>query len=394
MMDIKEDIAGIVDALSGELLALSHAIHAHPEMAFEERQAVKLQKELLEQHGFEFESNFCGLETAYKAIFKFGKKGERVPTIAFIAEYDALKGIGHACGHNVIAASAIGAGIALSQSPGVEADILVIGTPAEESGGGKVLLVEMGAFDDVDFALMIHPEFRNIIGRGGIAATHLRVEFSGRPSHAVEPHKGINALIPLIEFFNGLNALRKSWPQGYIITGIITDGGQAPNVIPGHSEAIFVPRAPTVEGLKEMLADLERLAYACASITGASARMEVSAIYAERNPNMTMGRRFMENMKRLGVTMMLADETVVHGSSDIGNVSMVIPTIHEYLAIDDEAATHSEAFKEAAISPRGDGVVLSGAKGMAMTAWDLADDAAFREEVLEEFRRTTTGGKV
>ncbi len=386
---MKNDILKHVDGLREELLALSHAIHAHPETAFREHRAVAFQKEVLERHGFAFEGNFCGLETAYRAAFGTGRPG---PRVAILAEYDALAGIGHACGHNIIASAAVGAGIALSTTDGACGEIVVMGTPAEEGGGGKVLLVERGAFEGVDFAMMIHPEFRNIYGRGGIAATHLRVEFTGRASHAVEPKKGINALIPLLEFFNGINALRQNWPHGHVLTGIITDGGQAPNVIPGHTEATFVPRAPTVRGLKEMLADLERLARACASITGAAAQVHVSTVYAERYPNIAMGERFRDNMAELGVTVMRADETVAKGSSDIGNVSMIVPTIHEYVAIDDSAATHSEAFREAAASPRGDEAVLLAAKGMAMTAFDLMTDGALREKVRGEFN-AISGGK-
>jgi amidohydrolase len=391
---MKDLILASVDNLRDELIELSHNIHTHPETSFQERQAVAFQKEILERHGFTFEPSFCGLETAYRATFQLRADHKREkdssamdlgPCIAFLAEYDALEGIGHACGHNIIAASAVGAGVALSKLNGLSGEVLVIGTPAEERGGGKVLLVEQGAFENVDFVMMMHPEFRNIYGRGGIAATHIRVEFNGKSSHAVEPGKGINALIPLLEFFNGLNALRQNWPHGHVITGIITNGGQAPNVIPGHTEALFVPRAPTCDGLKGMLADLERLASACASITGASAQMHTAVIYAERYPNITLGERFRDNMAQLGVSMMIADETVAQGSSDIGNVSMVVPTIHEYLAIVDGATTHSNAFREAATSPRGDEVILLAAKGMAMTACDLLTDVTLRDAVRKEF---------
>ncbi len=385
----KNDLIALVDGTREELVRLSHRIHSHPELAFEEHQAVTFQKEVLESHGFSFEGNYCGLETAYKATFKGHASG---PRIAFLAEYDALAGIGHACGHNIIAASAVGAGVALSKlMEELNGDVVVMGTPAEEGGGGKVLMVEKGAFEDIDFVLMMHPEFRNIYGRGGIAATHLRVEFTGKASHAVEPQKGINALIPLIEFFNGINALRQNWPQGHILTGIITDGGQAPNVIPGHTEASFVPRAPTIKGLKGMVADLERLAALCAGMTGAQTQVHTSVIYAERYPNIAMGERFKDNMALLGQSMMLADETVAKGSSDIGNVSMVVPTIHEYLAIVDDATTHSEAFRDAAVSSRGDDAIQLASKGMAMTAYDLLTDASFRKAVCKEFQTSVPG---
>jgi amidohydrolase len=378
-------IEKIAEELRSELLELSHTIHANPELAFEERQAVVFQKELLEKHGFKVETPFCDLPTAYRASFPGKKEG---PVIAFIAEYDALRDIGHACGHNIIASVAAGAAIALSKTvPELPGEIQVIGSPAEESGGGKVFLVERGAFQNVDFALMIHPGTENLYGRGGIAATHVDVEFFGKASHAVEPRKGVNALTSMLEYFNSLNGLRQTWDKGHVLTGIITNGGKAPNVVPDYTSASFVPRSPSKKGLLLILEDMERAAKSAALLTGADFAMKYDVIYAERHPNITMGERFRDNMAKLGETVVFADARIPLGSSDIGNVSLELPTIHEYIAIaDDSTTSHSDRFREAAVSPRGDEAVLLGAKALAMTAWDIFTDEELRKKSIAEYR--------
>lgn len=378
---MREKIIEAVDAIREEIIGLSHDIHANPELGFEEHKAVSFQKKILEKHGFSFESPYCELDTAYISR-RNGSGGCRV---AFIAEYDALSGVGHGCGHNIIASSAVAAAIALSKID-TTANIVVVGAPAEESGGGKVLLVDRGGFDGIDFAIMMHPGTRNLYGRGGIAATQLQVEFFGKSSHAVEPRKGINALTSMIEFFNSINALRQTWKKGHVLTGIITDGGKAPNVIPDYTAAKFVPRGVCKEDLDEVLADMENAAKAAAALTGAGYSFKYGVIYAERYPNIKMGERFRDHVGALGETVYLADESVPLGSSDIGNVSRIMPTIHEYIKIADESTgSHSELFREAARSPRGDEAVMIAAKGMALTAHDLFTDGKFRDEVLKEF---------
>jgi amidohydrolase len=378
-------IEKIAEELRSELLGLSHIIHANPETAFEEHKAVVFQKELLEKHGFKVETPFCDLPTAYRASFPGRKDG---PVVAFIAEYDALRDIGHACGHNIIASVAAGAAIALSKAAQeLQGEIQVIGSPAEETGGGKVFLVERGAFHNVDFAMMIHPGTENLYGRGGIAATHVDVEFFGKASHAVEPRKGINALTSMLEYFNSLNGLRQTWDKGHVLTGIITNGGKAPNVVPDYTSASFVPRSPTKKGLFLILEDMERAAKAVALLTGAEYAMKYDVVYAERHPNIALGERFRDNMSKLGETVVFADARIPLGSSDIGNVSLELPTIHEYIAIaDDSTTSHSDRFREAAVSPRGDEAVLLGTKALAMTAWDVFSDPELRERAIAEYR--------
>ena len=381
---MKERILKRADELKGELLRLSHDIHAHPETSFEEFRAAAWQKELLEKHGFEVEAPFCSMETAFRAVKKSGKPG---PTVAFLSEYDALNGLGHACGHNIIAASSVGAGLALaSVLDEAGGEVQVVGTPGEEGGGGKVFMVERGAFDSVDFALMMHPSTKNIIGRGGLAAQGVRVEFKGRSAHSATPDKGINALTSLIALFNGIDTLRQVWPNSAKINGIVTKGGSASNIIPELAEALFTVRASTKKELVAMFADLRRVADAAARLTGAEVVVEGEPVYAERYSNSVMGEAFKKNMETLGEPMEYPDPKERVGSSDVGNVSLEIPTIHEYLAIaDPSVAGHTAEFREASLSPRGDDVVLLAAKGLALTGWDLLTDELLREAAKAEY---------
>ncbi|MGI6783393.1 MAG: amidohydrolase [Aminivibrio sp.] len=383
---MKERIKCRVDEIGKELVALSRRIHENPETAFEERRALAWQVELLKKHGFEVEAPFCGLETAFRAVKKGAPGG---PVVAFLSEYDALKGAGHACGHNIIAASSAGAGIALAGAlGGMAGEVRVIGTPGEEEGGGKVYIAERGGFDDVDFALMVHPSTKNLIGRGGLAAQTVKAVFRGKSAHSAIPEKGVNALTALIAFFNGIDTLRQTWPNAAKINGIITRGGSAPNIIPDEAEALFTVRASRKKELTAMYRDLERVAEGAAAFTGATFTLEGDPAYAERYPNSAMGEAFRKNMEDLGEVMNYPDPEERVGSSDVGNVSLLLPTIHEYLAIAEEGvAGHSPEFREASASPRGDEVVLLAAKGLALTGWDLLADEGLRAAAAEEYRR-------
>lgn len=383
---MKNRIRNRVEEIRQELLQLSHNIHGCPETAFEEHRAALWQKELLERHGFTVEMPFCGMETAFRAV-KRGQEGG--PVVAFLSEYDALKGLGHACGHNIIAASAVGAGIALASAlEDIAGEVQVIGTPGEEEGGGKIYMVERGCFAGVDFALMVHPNTKNLIGRGGLAAQGVRVEFLGRAAHSAVPDKGVNALTSLIAFFNGIDTLRQTWPNSAKINGIITRGGTASNVIPDLAEACFTVRASTKKELIAMYRDLNRVAEAAAMVTGAAFILEGEPVYAERYPNAAMGEAFKRNMESLGEIMEYPDPRERVGSSDVGNVSLELPAIHEYLAIaDTSVAGHTAEFREAAVSPRGDDVVVLAAAGLALTGWDLLTDGDLREAAREEYRR-------
>ncbi len=385
MQDGKALIQSCLDQAREELVALSHKIHETPELAYEEYHARDWQVELLRKYGFAVEAPYGGLETAFRASIRTGEG----PRLAFLAEYDALPGMGHACGHNIMAASAAGAGLALAramQACGVAGEVLVIGTPGEESKGGKVHLLDHGAFDNVDFALMMHPGGKNLIGRGGLAAQTLTVKYRGKPAHSAIPEKGINALTPLIALFNTIDMFRQTWPDSARCNGAILSGGKAGNIIPDYAEARFAVRAAKKKQLMTMMDEIRDAARRCARITGAEVELSEELLYAERYPNLVMGELFKANMESLGETMHYPDPTARTGSSDFGNVSMNLPAIHEYLAIaPSSVGGHTEGFCEASRSARADDVVLLAAKGLAMTGWDLAASPEKRAEARKEF---------
>jgi amidohydrolase len=377
-----------VDEARSELLTLSHDIHSNPELGFEERKAAEWQTALLKKNGFTVEKPYCGLETAYRASRRFG--GRPGTRIAFMAEYDALAGFGHACGHNIIAASAVGAGIALAAGleGGTDAgcEVAVIGTPGEEGNGGKVYLVDHGAFDQVDFALMMHPSTKSVIGRSALAAQGVTVRYKGRPAHSASPEKGVNALTSLIAFFNAVDMRRQVWPDTGRCNGIITEGGKASNIIPHSAEGKFTVRAGTKRELTAMVEDMRQAAGAAARLTGAEMEFDVSPLFTERYPNITIGERFKAHLEEMGETVEYPNPKARVGSSDVGNVSMVVPTIHDYIAIAPESVLgHTDEFREAAKSPRADEVVLLAAKALALTGWDLATDAELRAKARMEF---------
>jgi amidohydrolase len=385
---LKQTIIQAVDAAKNDLLTLSHNIHANPELGFEETKAAAWQTALLAKYGFKVETPYGGLATSYRATFKGKSPG---PRIAILAEYDALAGVGHACGHNIIASSAVGAGIGLASiMRELAGEVVVIGTPAEEGGSGKVILVEKGAFADVNYAMMMHPSTQNVIGRGGLAAVTLKVEYIGKATHSSGPEKGINALTSLIGLFNNINALRGMWKlkEGSNVNGIITAGGVASNIIPEFAAAKFTARAYTRRYLLKMIEDIKVAAQSAALLTGAEYKMEVGLISAERYPNLAMGETFKANMETLGEAMNYPDPQESLGSSDVGNVSIIVPTIHDYLYIaSKDVNSHSVEFREAAASKRGDDVVLLAAKGLAMTAYDIFTDGALRERIAAEFAK-------
>jgi amidohydrolase len=336
------------------------------------------------------ERGVAELPTAFVATTRGAQTGG--PTIAFLAEYDALPGLGHACGHNIIGTAATGAALAMhairQQIPGT---IKLIGTPAEERGGGKVIMAERGVFDQVDAAMMIHPGVKAMTTRGSLASNKLRFEFLGRAAHAAAaPDLGINALDACIQTFNNINALRQHLTPDVRIHGIITHGGDAPNIVPKYAAAEFSVRAATSDASFVVVEKVIRCAEAGALAAGAELKVRHLTHYANRLANPTLARLFAGNIGALGerVEEPAPDERM--GSSDMGNISHLMPAIHPYVTIADPGTGgHTPEFAVAAASERGNQALLRAAKALAMTAVDLLTQPELMDQAQHEFQQMT-----
>ena len=386
--ELKARVQEYIDEIGPMLLEISRTIHANPELAFEEYESMALLADTAERHGYSVDRGVAGLETAFVATSAGTEPG---PTVALVAEYDALPGLGHACGHNIIGTAATGAALALqalrSELPGT---FKLVGTPAEERGGGKVIMVERGVFDGIDAAMMIHPGTKAMTTRGTLASNKVEFEFFGQSAHAAAtPDQGINALDACIQTFNNINALRQHLTPDVRIHGIITHGGDAANIVPAYTAASFSVRASTSERAFEVLQKVIRCAEAGALAAGATVKHKHLNHYANRIANPTMARLFGDNIGPLGENVQepLPDERM--GSSDMGNVSQVVPAIHPYVVIADPGVSgHTPEFAAAAVSPRGDAALLRAAKAMAMTAVELLTQPETMAQVQQEFAET------
>jgi amidohydrolase len=374
----------VLAELGPTLTELSADLHAHPELAMAEHHAAARLSGLLEQEGFAVERGVAGLPTAF-----VGSVGRGAPVIAFLCEYDALPGVGHGCGHNLIAAGGIGAALALHRALGDDfaGTIRCIGTPGEEGAGGKIIELAAGVFDDVDAALMFHPGDKSLPWRHATACVHLDVTFHGVASHAAgSPTKGRSALAAVIQLFVALDSLRQFIPESNRVHGIITDGGQAVNIVPERASAALMARALTQDGVQKLLSRMRACIDAAAAATGTSVEVSVGEVYAERKNNHTIATRLAGHMARLGEPM---QEPVLRGgtgSSDIGNVSLVLPAIHPYLGIAERGTPgHSHAMATAAGSPVAQERMLHMAEALAATGADLLAEKDLWTAVREEF---------
>ncbi|MGG1572521.1 M20 family metallopeptidase [Fictibacillus sp. NRS-1165] len=379
----KEAILAAVDARDAELREISLKIHAHPELSFNEYQAMKWLTEPLEKAGFHVEKGISNLETSFRATWE-GKSGG--PTVAILAEYDALAGLGHGCGHNIIGTSAVGAALALKDTyPDLPGKIVVLGTPAEEEGGGKILMVENGVFDDIDVAMMCHPQKQSMVLRDGLACVDASFKFYGKASHASSaPEKGISALDAVIHTFVAINSLRQFFKDDVRIHGIITKGGEATNVVPAYCEAEFLLRAETVDELKIVREKVYSAARHAAEAVGARIDITEGLVYAERNNNKTLAHLFKDNLESLGEVVIEPPNKGGIGSSDIGNVGQVTAAIHPYIKITD-ATTHTPEFVEASASEEGMIGLNKAAKALAMTAYDVCSNPEHFQAIRNEF---------
>jgi amidohydrolase len=374
-----------VDDLAPVLRDVSAKIHAHPELRFEEHRAAAWLAEAVERVGVPVERGLGGLPTAFRARIGGGSG----PKVAILAEYDALPEIGHACGHNLIAAGALGAFLALArQRDGIDGTVDLVGTPAEEGGGGKIKLLEAGAFAGVDAAMMFHPFDRDLLTHTALAAMWIEMRFHGAPSHAaLAPWEGKSALTACLETFRLIDAQRVHFRDGVRVHGIVTNGGQAVNIIPELAAADFSVRALSVAELDRVRAIVERCARGAALACGVEVTLTPRPGYRDLVNNLALARRFGGHLEALGRHPVERDPSVGSGSTDMGDVSHAVPSIHPWLAICDKGETtcHQHAFQACAGAERGAEAMLVAAKAMALTAADVLGDASLREAARREF---------
>lgn len=388
---LQQRIVDEVNKKRDEYIKISHEIHDRPEIGNQEFFASKLLTDTLVKAGFSIEKAVAGHETSFVARKKSSKLDG--PAIAFAAEYDALPGLGHACGHNIIGASSIAAAISLSTLlDEVGGEVVVLGTPAEEggqNGSAKASFVKHNLLQGIDACLIIHPGNRTEVTRSSLAVTPLDFEYIGKSAHAAAaPEKGINALDAVIQLFNGINALRQHVTPDVRIHGIITHGGDMPNIVPEYAKARFYIRAATRKTCSEVTERVKAVAQGAALVTGA--KLNVIAFQNEVDDlliNRVFDDVFVESAKLIGLEISTEVQTGF-GSTDVGNISQVVPTIHPHVKIGPSTLVgHTPEFCAAAVSMEGDDALISGAKALAITALTLITDKEKFKEVKDEFYR-------
>ncbi|MGH8377813.1 MAG: M20 family metallopeptidase [Gammaproteobacteria bacterium] len=383
-MDIKQAVREALGQARESLLALSHRIHAHPELGFEEEQACTWLAEMLDEAGFSVQTGICDLPTAFIA-----KAGNGPLNIGIMAEYDSLPGVGHACGHNLIAAMAAGSAMALAKvADDAGITVTVIGTPAEEVGnaGGKILLLERGAFAGIHAAMMVHPAPMDFVQPKIIAASMFDVHYTGKSAHASAfPELGINAADALTVAQTAIGLLRQHIRQTDRIHGICTHGGDAPNIVPAHTSARYIIRGETVKDMEELRVKVRHCFEAGALATGS--KLEIQGgdkPYTEMLHDADMAELYRRNAVALGRGL-AAPESVARfsASTDMGNVSRALPSIHPMIGIDSlPAVNHQPEFAAHCVSAAADRALWDGALGMAWTAIDMAADRELRRRLL------------
>ncbi len=368
---MKEILYNEGQLIKERLAEISDYIYRNPELGNEEYKAVEALTTFLKEHGFEIECPYSGMNTAFKATFDSGKEGM---TVGYLCEYDALPKIGHGCGHNMIGVMSAGAGVVLSKVLSeIGGKIIVYGTPAEETNGGKVILTEAGAFDELDAAMIVHPDGETRASGSSSALYPIRFIYKGKTAHAAScPEKGINALNSVIQLFNGIDALRQHVTPDVRMHGIITKGGVAANIVPDEAIADFYFRASTKERVTEVVEKVKRIAEGAALMTGATLEMERYELpYDDLKTNETLSEIFNSNLRELGITD-IKEAKVTGGSSDIGNVSHVAPTIHPYIGVTDcPMVGHSVEMANSTITSKAHDRLLIAALAMAYTGYDV-----------------------
>ena len=392
--DLRGRVTAAVEGLAADLVELSHDVHDHPELGYEEHHAVAAVAGLLQRHGIEAEVGAYGIDTALRATVGSGR-----PTVAILAEYDALPGIGHACGHNVICATAVGAFLAAAQIAGdLGGSVELIGTPAEEGGGGKELIAQAGGFDDIDAVVMLHPASFEVAEHPWIGVRTIDVTYQGLAAHAAAmPFMGRNALDAAVNAYQAMAQLRQHMLPTDRVHGIITDGGQKPNIVPERAALTFYLRSAQPETLAVLAQRAEDIFTAAAAMTGTSVELgwDPTPVYLPVRSNNPLARRWAVNVGERGRTSLpqgILPEALT-GSTDLGNVSVRVPSIHPTLEIAPAGVTiHSPEFTAHAKSEAADRGVVDGAIGLALTAVDFLTDTALQTSVAEEF--DAAGGRL
>ena len=384
LLEAKKEICSYIDSIAPELIELSHSIHSQPELAYEEHFAHECLTKTLSEKGLEVEKGAYELDTAFEA-----NAGSSGPIIALLCEYDALPGIGHACGHNIIAAAGIGAGLAASEfTEPFNGRLRILGTPAEEGGGGKVRMLNKGAFDSVEAVLMIHPADADLPNISSLAVQQLKATYTGKAAHAAAaPEKGINALDGAVLGYMGVAALRQHIAPDERLHGIFTNGGQKANIVPETAEAIWYARSSTMERLENLKARLVETLYGGARSAGCDIQIEwVNEPYAEVLDNTPLLEAYMKNSESVGRVIKAADDDGVVGSTDLGNVSHVVPSIHPMVKVAPKGtAIHTVDFEKCAKSEEGDKGLLDSAKSLAMTVLDCWNDPSLLKDAKDFF---------
>lgn len=388
MSDVKEKLSQLFENYKNEFVELNEYLYNNPELGLQEFKACAAHTAILEKYGFNVTKNFAGLETAFQASFKNSSEG---PRIAILAEYDALPGIGHGCGHNIFGVTSIATGILIKElMKDIPGEILVIGTPAEETNGAKVDMAQKGVFNNIDVAMAVHPSgeahYRSGVSQ---AMEALQFTFKGKTAHASgAPHEGINALDGVLMLFNSVNALRQQTLETARVHGIITKGGEAANIIPDLAVANFYVRAKSLEYLKGFVERVKNCAKGAALATGTTLEItNYETSFANLVTNNKLSETYEKNLKSLGVTDIRDKES--HGSTDMGDVSHCCPTIHPYFPLTTSHLTgHSVEFASASIAPDAYKGMKEATLAMALTALELFENKELLNEIKEEFKNT------
>lgn len=384
---MKQQLVKKIKNIEEDLYNMSNHLYHNPEIGDEEYESMKLLTDYLHSHNFKIETGLVNRPTAFKAEFNSGKPG---PTIAYLAEYDALPGIGHGCGHNLIGTMSVGAGIALSKLlDETGGNVVILGTPAEETNGAKVPMSAEGIFDEIDVAMILHPGNESSESGKSLAMDALRFHYKGKSSHAAaSPEKGINALDSVLQLFSGINALREHVSSDVRIHGIITEGGLAANIVPDNAVADFYIRAAERNNLNEVVEKVKNIAHGAALMTGATldvSNYELS--YDNMVTNQKLSETFTKNLKKISDHPVQTTK-LDSGSIDMGNVSQVVPAIHPYISMNNpDLVFHTTEFADQTITADGKQTLHDGALSLASTGYDVLTDDDLLTEIKEEFER-------